>query len=254
MVFLYHYIETIRRNINLVNLSKIRAREQSYSHIDRYVTENLKHFHQSTLKYLNNPDSIAIEEIFFNSINNIKALIKKLYYTLESHFTDAIKLDLEGKRIDFEVTFMTKSYKDNYITIPACNNRENRSPRSMVLREKNPEIYENTVTAEIYKMDRPSMKIIEDTNSVEYHELYSGQKERIRSSIVYPVLSDNNELLGTIVLHCNRPNFFLEKDKHYWRELIEVFSKRIALEKIKLDAINNGLSGKSFSILGDKPF
>ncbi len=133
-VFVYHYVETIRKNINLENQSKIRARDQSYSYVDRYVTENLKHFHQSAIKYLSNPASITVEEVFFNSLNNIKALIEKLYSTLESHFTDALELDLDGNRIDFEVTFMTKSYKDDQITIPACSNRENRSPRSMVLR------------------------------------------------------------------------------------------------------------------------
>jgi len=88
----------------------------------------------------------------------------------------------------------------------------------------------------------------------EYHELYPGQKSRILSSVIYPVSSETNELLGTLVVHCNRIQFFLKEDSKYWSELLEIFSKRIALEKCKLDMLFKNLFGKKVSFSIDKPF
>lgn len=136
------------------------------------------------------------------------------------------------------MTFMTKSYGDGYITIPAAANRDGRAPRSMVLRAQNPQLYEDTVTASIYRASRPSPVIVEDTGTdAHYAELYAGQKQRIRSSIIYPVLSDSNELLGTLVVHCDRAGFFGSCKTKYWFDLFEIFAKRLALEKMKLDRL-----------------
>ena len=65
--------------------------------------------------------------------------------------------------------------------------------------------------------------------------MYAGQLDRIKSSVVYPVLSDKSELLGTVVIHCNRAGFFRTAEERFWTKLIEPYAKRIALEKIKFD-------------------
>ena len=37
--------------------------------------------------------------------------------------------------------------------------------------------------------------------------------------------------------HCDKINFFKWKDLKMWSELLEIFSKKIALEKIKMDKL-----------------
>jgi GAF domain-containing protein len=106
----------------------------------------------------------------------------------------------------------------------------------MNTRETNPKRYENTETAAIYREESPRGRIIEDTESHDdYAELYPGQKARIKSSIIWPVLSANNVLVGTLVMHCDRAQFFKKSEAKFWREVCEVFAKRLAQEKLRLD-------------------
>ncbi len=168
------------------------------------------------------------------SMERIQEIINDTYATFESMYGSQERPE---ERLDFEVTFMTKSYKDGYITIPCAANRSGRKPRSMILREKDPNIYRNTETARLYSADRPDPIIIEDTSKPSYAEVYPAQKERIRSSIIYPVLSENNVLLGTLVVHCDKTGFFQLHKKKFWSDLLEVFAKRIAVEKTKIDQL-----------------
>ena len=170
----------------------------------------------------------------------IQKIINAVYETFDNYYG---KGDNSDETIKFEATFMTLSYKDNKITIPASKNRESRTPTSMQLREKNINIYDNTVTAQIYKETRPSIHIIEDTTDPksEYAMLYEKQKDRIQSSVVYPVLSNDFSLLGTLVVHCDKKRFFRCEKKKFYEQLFEIFAKRIAHEKEYLDKlVENG--------------
>lgn len=168
------------------------------------------------------------------SIDRIQEIVADVYFTFESIYGNQ---DKSGERIDFEVTFMTKSYKDGEITIPCSFNRSGRKPRSMFLRKENPKIYDATETAKMYTSKRPDPIIIPNTTSPDYTEVYPKQKERIKSSIIYPVLCEDNILLGTLVVHCDQSGFFqLEKQK-FWSDLLEIFAKRISVEKVKLDLV-----------------
>lgn len=162
-------------------------------------------------------------------------LVQAAYDVLTANFGQAERLD---ERIQFEVTFMTKSYADDEITIAAWANHDDRKPTSMQQRPTNPNVYDRTVTADIYRAARPEMRIVEDTSVPQsgYAELYAGQKERIKSSVVHPVLSSEYGLLGTLVLHCDKPGFFAERDQKFWRMFCEIFAKRLALAKLLLDA------------------
>ena len=187
------------------------------------------------------PESVAADSIetirtFFASSGRIQSIIEAAFKAFETVYGRASRPD---DRTDFEVTFMTRSYEDGKITIPACANRDGRDPRSMVLRKTDPDIYEGTETAKIYAASRPYVMIVEDTKAgaCTYKELYSGETDRIRSSIISPVLSDKNELLGTIVVHCDRKNFFKRSKGKYWSDVMEVFTKRLAFEKRKLDLL-----------------
>jgi hypothetical protein len=188
--------------------------------------------HEGFKAFERSGDSMGLFEASLASLSHVQALVEGLYQILQSQFGNAGSLLDE---VDFEVTFMTKSYKDEQITIYAYENRDHRSPRSLVLRAKNPAIYDATVTAEVYRQVRPDMLITEDTGKEAYSEVYPGQRERIRSAIVFPVLSDENALLGTIVVHCNKPGLFKRADAKFWRKLLEVYAKRIAYEKLCLD-------------------
>ena len=159
--------------------------------------------------------------------------VNSCYEFFRNSFSDPNKLVDD---IIFEVTFMTKSYKDGEITIPYSANKENRTPISMLQRKNNPNTFNDTETAKIYKMTRPCMILIEDTyEDKSYAEVYDGQKKRIRSSVVLPVLSHHNELLGTLVVHCNQAKFFKQTRYNFWRELLEMFSVELGYNKLMLD-------------------
>jgi GAF domain len=168
-----------------------------------------------------------------NPMTAIDGLVNAAYAVLLAHYGQAERLE---DRIDFEVTYMTRSHADEEITIAAWANQDGRKPTSMQQRKQDSTVYDRTVTADLYRDPQPSMRIVEDTSdpTSQYAELYGGQKERIRSSIVYPVLSSDYELLGTLVLHCDRAGFFRTEDRKFWREFCEIFAKRIALEVLLL--------------------
>lgn len=167
-----------------------------------------------------------------SSVDRIQEIIDDAYATFESNYGNQERIE---ERIDFEVTFMTLSYIDNKITIPCSANRNGRKPRSLFLRRDNPNIYNKTETAKIYKATRPNPIIVSDTSDKKYSELYPTQKQRIKSSIIYPILCEDNIVLGTLVVHCDRKGFFKNEDQKYWTDLLEIFAKRISVEKIKID-------------------
>lgn len=76
----------------------------------------------------------------------------------------------------------------------------------------------------------------EDTSTDDtYYETYQNQKDRIKSSVILPVLSHKNELLGTLVVHCNQPSFFRKSRFAFWKELLEIFSVELGYQKLLLD-------------------
>ena len=170
---------------------------------------------------------------------NIQYAIDCCYSFFEKSYTDSNSMVSE---IRFEVTFMTLSYKDGGITVPYSCNKEKRQPNSMLSRDNNPDLYNGTETAKLYNEYRegkkPRMRLIEDTEKEknEYKEVYEGQKKRIRSTIVFPVFSHRNEMLGTIVVHCDKENFFKIKQYRFWEELMEIFSVDIGYFKLLLDS------------------
>jgi hypothetical protein len=210
--------------------ARMAVRLHAYAHLDRLVVRDVQRITASPAT------SQHFAERFVSSRGALQELVEAAYNAFEAAYGTSAKTE---ERIDFEVTFMTRSYEDGHITIPACANRDGRAPRSMVLRQQQHDIYENTVTAAVYREPRPAIHIVEDTASPpgQYQELYPGQTKRIRSSIVYPVLSGMNELLGTLVVHCDRTGFFKNADEKYWTDLLEIFAKRLALVKLKLDKL-----------------
>lgn len=174
------------------------------------------------------------------SVETMRRLVNAAYDALEAAFGSASTI---ADRVDFEVTFMTKSYRDSLITIPAAANRDGTQPRSMILRQTNPRIYDASVTATVYAALKPGIVIVEDTSAEQYQELYAGQKRRIQSTVVYPVFSDASELLGTLVVHCNKAGFFRRGRERYWTEFLEVFSKRLALCKRRMDVLVGAATG-----------
>ncbi len=109
---------------------------QAYILCDRVISASMKMIDDNL--HLNGDYSGAIEGY---PLKNIQEIVDATYSTFESAYGVSVNIE---KRIDFEVTFMTKSYVDNKITIPASKNRDGRSPQSMVLRKNKPDIYDKT--------------------------------------------------------------------------------------------------------------
>ena len=209
-----------------------RSLEVASASMQRIVSERIR----QTRMPINESNAMLRNAVA--SMECLRSIVKNLYSHLEAECGES---ELLHDRIDFEVTFMTMSYMDGKITIPAFANRDGRAPLSMTFRNCNPEIYDSTVTAELFKSKRPEMRIVEDTSNQteKYSELYEGQLKRIRSSIVYPVFDDRNVLLGTLVVHCNRAKFFLRNDELFWKELLERYAVQLAFEKSRFDLLEN---------------
>lgn len=196
---------------------------------------------------LHNKLSTALDQ---NSIaqwasDGIQLVVNGCYDFFHTTFGNGIELI---EQTAFEVTFMTLSYIDGEITIPYSCNRNHSTPTSMLMRKEDKTIYKSTITAEIYKEAKENkiltIKIIPDT-SINYNFIYDSQKESAKSSIVVPVTSRNGELLGTLVVYCNQTNFFKEKDRQFWQEMMQLFTVEIGTYKIILDSSAEG---------GSKPF
>lgn len=190
-------------------------------------------------------DSLSFDEIrsvLICEIDRIKALVDTAWEVVNSHHNvsvDAIE------RINFEMTLITSSIRDSELTIAAWCNRDNLRPKSLLIREReDTRIYQLTEAAKMISKRITDTIIIEDTSepAKNYQHLYEGQKERIRSSVLHPILSSKNEHLGVLVLHCERAGFFRDKDRWYWRELLSVFSAPIALEIERIKAFNKIVS------------
>jgi GAF domain-containing protein len=213
------------------------ALAQAYVTLDKTIAVSIGRLHEA-IDECNRPardSSEKLSTVLFGSLDRIQTLVNALYEVVQGQFGQAGGSLLD--EIDFEVTFMTKSYVDGEITIYASQNREHRAPRSLLLRRDDKTLYKNTVTAEIYREVRPEIHIIDDTSLGNYHAVYAGQLDRIKSSVVYPVLSDKSELLGTLVVHCNKARFFSRADAKFWIKLLEIYAKRVGFEKMKLDCM-----------------
>ena len=188
------------------------------------------------------------------SIKGLEKAIDKCYDFFIASFGKANEFI---ETISFEVTFMTKSYKDNELTIACFANNEKKQPTSMLKRKVDKLHYKGTVAADLYKQysenNHPNMVIISDTTNPipgtdgkkEYEELYKGQRKISKSSIVVPVLSRKDELLGVMVVYCNQTNFFLEDDRQFWEAMTNLFTIEIGSYKFILDILSKE---------GKKPF
>lgn len=206
--------------------------------------QNLSLKNQAILqeKCNNSYDKKAIQEWV---LEGMQLAVENCYDFFYTSFGGGVRLIEE---IKFEVTYMTSSYKDGEITIPCSCNREGRTPTSMLMRSSNPNIYDNTVTAEIYneykEHCKPTFKIVENTEN-NYNFIYDNQKNRIKSSIILPVLSHRSELLGTLVVHCNLKEFFKEQQRDFWYEIMQLFASELGMYKLLLDRVVEK---------GDEPF
>lgn len=167
-------------------------------------------------------------------IDRMEAVIRAIWEVVNSaHNPGSSSLD----RLNLEVTLITPSIRDGKLTIAAWANRENRAPKSLQLREKDPEIYDKTKAAELIRDGDVEVLVIPDTSppEVRYSSLYDGQKRRIKSSVLFPVMSAHSEPLGVIVVHCDEVGVFSLEDKRYWKELLSVFAPALAmcLERIR---------------------
>lgn len=188
---------------------------------------------QREMSQLLDGPSAAVPHVPHDAQAAIQAEVEALYRALASSQWPAAVL---GAPIEFQVTFMTRCEEDDNITIAAWANRAARRPVSLQQQGFRPDIYEDSVTAEVYRETRPKPRLVESTTKAghEYRELYCDQKSWIRSTIVYPVLNRSMDLVGTLVTSCDEDGFFRDSDYGFWCELLEPFAERIALEKGRL--------------------
>jgi hypothetical protein len=157
---------------------------------------------------------------------------RDLYETLETEYGLGVSV---SEHIEFEVTFMTRSLADGQITIAAWMNRFGRAPKSLAGRAANPMLYVGTETDHVYQDQNRTPRFVSSTETQPYKELYPGQKSRIKSSVIWPVVDDHSTLHGTLVVHCDRVRFFAKDREKLWREALEPYTKRLALARVIAD-------------------
>jgi hypothetical protein len=148
------------------------------------------------------------------SVQLMQNACRDLYETLETDFGLGVSV---SEHIEFEVTFMTRSLIDNEITIAAWANRGARAPKSLAKRSQDPKLYTGTETDRLYQDENRTPRFVSSTDTQTYKELYPGQKTRIKSSVIWPVVDDEFALRGTLVVHCDRSGFFSNKSEKLWR-------------------------------------
>lgn len=159
---------------------------------------------------------------------------RDLYETLETEYGYKVSV---SEHIEFEVTFMTCSIYDAEITVAAWENRDRRAPKSLAGRKADPKLYSGTETYLLYQDKNRTARFVSSTSGTAYKELYPGQKKRIRSSVIWPVVDDEFGLHGTLVVHCDREDFFSSKSEKLWREMLEPYTKRLALARVLAERI-----------------
>lgn len=162
--------------------------------------------------------------------------------------------------ISFEVSFMSKSFIDDKITIVSSDNNKHRTPPSMLNRSSNPNIYDNTETGKLYKdyndeaSESLAIRIIEDCSAqTEFTALYDGEVDIIKSMALLPILSPQNELLGALVVCVNQAYFFKNKHRHFWKELLEIYSVELGYHYLALKSCISH-NGSILSERFKKPF
>ncbi|HEY8225907.1 MAG TPA: hypothetical protein VIG25_11550 [Pyrinomonadaceae bacterium] len=190
-------------------------------------------------------ERVTIDElrsVLICDLERISGLIKAAWEVVNSHHNISTAAT---ERINFEMTLITASLRDSELTIASWCNRDNIRPKSLGLRaEGEKEIYRRTEAAKMITRRGMETLVIEDTSdpATDYEALYEGQKTRIRSSVLHPVLSPKGQHLGVLVLHCEREDFFRNEDCRYWHELFSVFAPSIALELERIRAFNKATS------------
>jgi hypothetical protein len=178
----------------------------------------------------------AVARVPASPLEDVRRITTALYDFLDTKYQDT---RLPGENVVLETVFMTKSYVDGLITICAWANTDRRMPKSLTMRQDQPNIYDRTVAAELYRESvskRPEPRIIQDTEStLGYQQLYERQYQRIRSTVVCPVLSSESTIRGALVATADHPAFFRQSDAKYWELVFGVYAKRIALQMLRLD-------------------
>jgi hypothetical protein len=203
-------------------------------------------------------ESVSIDElrsVLICEVERIDGLIKAAWEVVNSHHNVSVNAT---ERINFEMTLITPSLQDQELTIASWCNRDNHRPKSLSLRlEGNTRIFRLTEAAKMIEKGTTETIVIEDTSAPteNYQPLYEGQKARIRSSVLHPILSPKGKHLGVLVLHCERHRFFSGDDRRYWHELLSVFGPTIALELERIKAFNKATSAwPSPPITSYKPY
>jgi hypothetical protein len=231
---------------------------------DRRVIEDARErITKLTLQQLTHCDAIMESEnvpidqfrsIFICEIERINSLVAEAWEVVNSHHNVS---DSPTERINFELTLITPSIRDSELTVASWRRRDNRRPLSLLKRDEGKkDIYQRTEAAKMMANNITDTRIIEDTSvpSENYESLYDGQKERIRSSVLHPILSPKSKPLGVLVLHCEIKEFFKVADRRYWHELLSVFAPSIALEIERINAYNKTNSLLSIPIEKYQPY
>lgn len=179
-----------------------------------------------------------VEFLITTHLKSIKLVVSTCLEFFKDSFSEQGNLVNE---ISFEVSFMSKSYIDGKITIVSSDNNKHRTPPSMLKRSSEPSIYDSTETGKLYEryIANPSetlaIHIVEDCSTQnEFTTLYEGEIDIIKSMAILPILSPQNELLGTLVVCVNQVNFFKNQDRHFWNELLEIYSVELGYHYLAL--------------------
>jgi hypothetical protein len=185
----------------------LRGWAQSVINLDASNNATLAYARQLMDRYVSGRIALYPSRYSLDSTSSIEGarqrlmdIVQHCYAVFEGKYGTS---DDYNKRLNFEISFMTKSYIDNEVTIASYANRGSSRPPSLTDRATNKFQYSKTFAAEVYRDNRRELMIIEDTSAPasRFHEVYTRQRDRIKSMLVSPVLDHNNNVLGALVVH-----------------------------------------------------
>lgn len=189
----------------------------------------------------------ALAEICYRNIQNT---LEACYSSIHDYHSNCLADDSQriADKFDLTVNFMTESYIYSYkdddgnsrpaITIAAWKNFNcNKEPSGRHALSSDPQFYLNTEAAKMYYGGyKKEITIISSTEESRI-TINKDDVFKMQSMVVAPVLAQSNELIGTLVIHCNEENFFQESNKAFFDTLLKIFTESIKKDKVLLDAL-----------------
>lgn len=175
------------------------------------------------------------------AMRNVKVFLRAFEDVL-SHSWSELRF---GGTTELEAVIMNKG-PDGYVTVGVWTRKR---PRSLDKREVNPQFYDRTEAAKLYRRYddagvRAPIHIIPDVSKhVDYDHFGRDPSIRTNSTILFPLYSTESRLFGFVAITArNRAGLFDESDRRFWNEVWSLWEQHIVRNILLFESAGGTLS------------